>query len=91
MALFSRDLAVAGLRPDALLAWANSPNRLEQRWIAWAIAGLAIAFVAAAVAWYATGLLAPVLLVLVLEACCHEQNQDEDEDEGRARAGAPKP
>jgi DNA mismatch repair ATPase MutS len=34
------------------------------------IRGLAVAFVVAAAAWYVTGLLSPLLLVLTAEACC---------------------
>jgi hypothetical protein len=62
--------STAGVRPDALLSWASSPSRLEQSWVKWLIRGLAIAFVAAAAVWYVTGLLAPLLLVLVIEAGC---------------------
>jgi hypothetical protein len=64
------DSSTSGLRPDALLSWANSPDRLERKWVGWGVRGLAIAFVAAGVASYATGLLTPVLLVLAVEAYC---------------------
>jgi len=62
--------STAGVSPDALLSWVNSPSRLAQQWLKWVIRGLAIAFVAAALVWYVTGLLSPVLVVLVIEACC---------------------
>jgi hypothetical protein len=62
--------STAGVKPDALLSWAGSPNRLQQKWIKWVIRGLAIAFVGAVVLWYGTGLLSPLLVVLVIEVCC---------------------
>jgi hypothetical protein len=62
--------STAGVSPDALLSWASSPNRLQQKWIKWVIRGVAIAFVGAVVFWYGTGLLSPLLVVLVIEVCC---------------------
>jgi hypothetical protein len=62
--------STAGVSPDALLSWVSSPDRLERSSIKWAIRGLALAFVGAAAVWYATGLLAPLVLVLVLEVGC---------------------
>jgi hypothetical protein len=64
------DQATPAVNADALLAWASSPDRLQQKWIVWAVRWLAAAFVAAAAAWYFTGLLSPVLLVVVIEAGC---------------------
>jgi hypothetical protein len=62
------DQATPVVNVDALLAWTSSPDRLQQKWIVWAVRGMAAAFVAAAAAWYFTGLLSPVLLVLAIEA-----------------------
>jgi hypothetical protein len=64
------DPSAPAVNAEALLAWAGSPERLQQPWIVWAMRGLAAAFVAAAAAWYFTGLLSPVVLVLAIEAGC---------------------
>jgi len=40
-----------GLRPDALLEWAEAPNRLERAWIAPAAIALPRFAVAATAAW----------------------------------------
>jgi hypothetical protein len=57
-----------GVRPDALLAWAEAPNELQERSVA-ALALLLPALAAAGlVAWAVWGLVAPLLVVLVIEA-----------------------
>ena len=59
--------AMIGLRPDALLEWAEAPNRLERAWIAPAAIALPAFAVAATAAWVVTGFVAPLGVVLVLE------------------------
>jgi hypothetical protein len=70
---FQETLAISGeslkidLHPDTLTGWAAAPNRLAQAWIRWAaplLAGLAIA---SAVAWAVSGIVFPLLAVIILE------------------------
>jgi hypothetical protein len=67
------DLAVLGqaepitLQAETLIVWARTPNRLHPAWIRWTaplLAGLALA---TAVAWGVTGVLYPLLAVLLAE------------------------
>jgi MutS domain V len=71
---FRESMAIDGesskidLHPDALLAWARAPNRLESRWILWTaplLAGIAVGSIAI---WAVWGLLFPLLTVIVIEA-----------------------
>ncbi|HEX5419516.1 MAG TPA: mismatch repair protein [Gammaproteobacteria bacterium] len=68
-----QDLAVlgdesgAGVNPDALVQWAEAPNRFTERWLRWLPPALAGAAVAAAVAWGLTGLFSPFLAVVLIE------------------------
>src|SRR5262249_24795472 len=61
------DSSVVGVNPAELLAWSDAADRLQQLWIKWSARVLAIAFVAAAATWCATGMLSPLLLVLLIE------------------------
>lgn len=67
------DLAVlgegpdVGVRPGPLTRWAEGPNRLTQPWLGWLPPGLAVAAVLAAVAWAASGIAAPFVLVVLIE------------------------
>ncbi len=67
------DLAALGqaepitLQPETLTSWARAPNRLDRAWIRWTaplLAGLALA---TAAAWGVTGVLYPLLAVLLAE------------------------
>ena len=67
------DLAVLGqpepitLQSETLIAWARAPNQLGRKWIRWTaplLGGLALA---TAVAWGVTGVLYPLLAVLLAE------------------------
>ncbi|HEY6644317.1 MutS-related protein [Povalibacter sp.] len=56
-----------GVQPQALIEWAESPNRLTPRWLlpmAFVLPALAIA---GAYAWYRWGLISALLLVLIAE------------------------
>jgi hypothetical protein len=60
--------ATIGVRPDALLEWAEAPNRLERVWIAPAALVLPALAVAAATVWILSGPATPLVVVLVIEA-----------------------
>ena len=62
------DAVVVGVRPEALLAWAEAPDVLRQAWWPWLAGGMAAAAVAAVVVWFARGTIVPLFLVLVIEA-----------------------
>jgi hypothetical protein len=60
--------ANVGVRPDALMAWAETPNAITRpaaRWAAWLLPVLAACSV---VVWQVWGTVTPLLLVLVIEA-----------------------
>ncbi len=67
------DLALQGatpqieLHPDALIAWAESPNRLDRRWIILLGATLALLAIAGALLWAASDMAFPLLAVLLVE------------------------
>ncbi len=56
-----------GVQPQALVQWAESPNRLRQRWLLPAAFVLPVLAIAAAYAWYRWGLISPLLLILTAE------------------------
>ena len=70
---FREDLAVlgetaeVGVRPEELSRWAESTNRLTQRWILPAAVLLPVLLIAAVISWNVTGLASPVVAVLLLE------------------------
>jgi hypothetical protein len=57
-----------GVRPDALLDWAEAPNELQGRSIAPVALLLPALAIAGVIAWAVWGLVAPLLVVLVIEA-----------------------
>jgi hypothetical protein len=62
------ETAAVGVRPEALLAWAQAPNQLPHRWllqIGFLLPALAII---AAVIWSVKGLMTPFILILLIEA-----------------------
>jgi hypothetical protein len=56
-----------GVRPQALLSWAESPNVLEGAWIGAVAILLPALCLAAAVTWIATGIATPFAVVLLAE------------------------
>ncbi len=66
LAALGADTAV-GVQPEALVKWAQSPNRLTQPWLAIASYVLPALAIAGVVAWSEWGLISPFLLVLVAE------------------------
>ncbi len=67
------DMAIHGgpsqitLRPEMLIAWAKAPNRLDRRWIRWAAPLLASLALVATLVWALSGVLFPLLAVLIAE------------------------
>lgn len=57
-----------GVHPKALLEWAEQPAQLKRQSLRWTALLLAILSVAGAIVWGETGIKAPFLLVLVVEA-----------------------
>ncbi len=57
----------AAVHAEALVAWAESPNLLEKRWVRWIALLLAVAAVGAAVVWGVTGENAPFFGLLLVE------------------------
>jgi MutS domain V len=67
IAVLGEDSAV-GVRPEALLAWAEAPNELPAHWLSWVAFLLPALAIAAAVVWSITGFMAPFLFIVLLEA-----------------------
>lgn len=69
LAVLGEDARV-GVHPEALIEWAESPNRMNALWMAWfapLLAGLAVAGV---VIWAALGVASPFVVVIIVEAVC---------------------
>ncbi|MEO6983687.1 MAG: mismatch repair protein [Edaphobacter sp.] len=56
-----------GVRPEALIAWAEAPAQLNQYAVRWLSLALAIAAIAAAILWGQTGAKAPFFAILIAE------------------------
>jgi MutS domain V len=52
---------------EALMAWAEAPNVLHERWLRWAAPLLAILAVIAVIVWALRGLALPFVIVLLIE------------------------
>jgi MutS-like protein len=70
---FREELAVlgensrVGVRPEALLTWAEAPNQLTQQWLRWLAPLLAIAAMGCAVVWAWWGVATPFVVVVAIE------------------------
>jgi MutS-like protein len=68
------DLAVlgadvgAGVHPEELVKWAESPNQMKPYWLRWLALVLAALAVLGAVAWAVWGIATPLVVVVVIEA-----------------------
>jgi len=62
------DDAAVGVHPDALLKWAEAPNRMKPPWIKWLAPVLAALAVLGAAAWGYWETATPLVLVVVIEA-----------------------
>jgi hypothetical protein len=67
LAVLGEDASV-GVHSDALLQWAEAPNRMKPVWLQWLAPVLAACAVAGAVAWFAWGQAVPLMLAIVVEA-----------------------
>lgn len=66
LAVLSED-SRAGVHPEALLQWAESPNGLPQQWLRWLALLLALLAVATAVLWAAWDVKSPFLATVAIE------------------------
>ena len=57
-----------GVRPEALLSWAHSPNQLPHGWLLWVAFALPVLAIVAAVVWSVKGLMTPFILIVLTEA-----------------------
>ncbi|MGB8481164.1 MAG: mismatch repair protein [Acidobacteriaceae bacterium] len=60
--------AGAGVVPEALLQWAESPERIRETWLRWLAPLLMVLAVGAAVVWAVWGTVVPLVAVIVAEA-----------------------
>jgi hypothetical protein len=67
LAVLGEDIGV-GVHPDALLKWAESPNHMKPRWIAWLAPVLAVLGVWGAVVWAVWGVRTPLIGIVVIAA-----------------------
>jgi hypothetical protein len=67
LAVLGEDASV-GVHPEALVHWAEAPNRMKPEWIRWIAAILAVAAVAGAVIWIYWGTPTPLILIVLVEA-----------------------
>src|SRR5690606_19824924 len=54
-----------GVHPEALRDWAETPNRLEQKWSAYAAWGVPLLVAGALATWSITGIASPTVLALL--------------------------
>lgn len=66
IAALGADIGV-GVQPEALIQWAESANRLTQRWLLPTAFVLPLLAILGAYAWYRWGLISPLLLILIVE------------------------
>ena len=67
VAVLSQD-SQAGVHPEALLKWAETPNRFTQQWLRWLAVVLALLAAASAIAWAMWDFKTPFLAIVVVEA-----------------------
>jgi hypothetical protein len=67
LAIFGEDASV-GVHPEALLHWAEAPNRMKPEWIRWLAAILGLSAVAGVVVWGYWGTATPLVLIILIEA-----------------------
>ena len=67
LAVLGEDARV-GVHPEELVKWAESPNQMTSRWLAWTAPVLAALAVAGTVVWAVWNVAAPFVAVVVVEA-----------------------
>ena len=66
IAILGEDLKV-GIHPEALIQWAEAPNRLAHTWLRWLSLLLSIAAVVAAIVWAELGTKTAFFIILIVE------------------------
>jgi hypothetical protein len=64
LAILGKDASV-GVYPEALLHWAEAPNRMRPEWIRWVAPILGMAAVASAVVWRYLGIVIPLFSIVL--------------------------
>jgi DNA mismatch repair ATPase MutS len=67
LAILGEDASV-GVHPEALLQWAEAPNQMRPEWLQWFAVMLGVSAVAGAVIWGMTGIVTPLILIVLIEA-----------------------
>jgi hypothetical protein len=67
LAILSED-ARAGVYPEALVHWAEAPNRMKPEWIRWLAAILSVSAFTGVVVWGYWGTAKPLVLIVLIEA-----------------------
>ena len=67
LAVLGEDVRV-GVHPEELTTWAESPNQMNARWMAWAAPVLAAGAVMGAISWAVWDVATPLVVVVVIEA-----------------------
>ncbi|MGZ4733787.1 MAG: MutS-related protein [Terriglobales bacterium] len=67
LAVLGEDAKV-GVHPEALIRWAEAPNRLGPQWLRWLAPALAAAAIGGVVIWAFWGMATPLVLVVIVEA-----------------------
>ena len=67
LAILGADVG-AGVHPEELVKWAESPNQMKPSWLRWLALVLAALAVLGAVAWAVWGIATPLVFVVVIEA-----------------------
>jgi hypothetical protein len=67
LAILGEDASV-GVFPEALLRWAEAPNKMKPQWIPWLAASLSVSAVLGAVIWGILGIATPFILIVLIEA-----------------------
>jgi MutS-like protein len=79
LAVLGEDAGV-GVHAEALTKWAESPNRLEPRWIRLLATMLGALAIAAVAAWVVWGIASPLIVVIVAEAVVRYRLRHELDD-----------
>jgi hypothetical protein len=67
LAILGEDASV-GVFPEALLRWAEAPNKMKPSWIPWLAAILGVSAVLGAVVWGTLRIATPFILIVLIEA-----------------------
>jgi hypothetical protein len=67
LAILGEDASV-GVFPEALLRWAEAPNKMKPQWIPWLAAILSVSAVLGAAVWGILRIATPFILIVMIEA-----------------------